>query len=64
MQELLESYKRKVEALKEMMNGIQKPNNTSRNPDYVRLQTKMNCYRHFVNELERLLKEQIDYENF
>lgn len=57
MEELLESYKRKVETLRKMINEIKKPHNTSSNPDYVRLQAKMNCYRQFVNELERSLKE-------
>ena len=55
MEDLLESYKKKVKTLKKMMDDVKKPNNTSSNPNYARLQTKMNCYRQIVNELERLL---------
>lgn len=57
MEELIESYKRKIETLKQMMNDVKKPLNTSSNPDYARLQTKMNCYRYFVVELERLVEK-------
>lgn len=53
---LIEDYKRKVETLKQMMNDVKKPNNTSSNPDYARLQTKMNCYRAFIAELSRAMK--------
>jgi hypothetical protein len=52
--ELIKSYRKKVEVLKRMMNDVEKPNNTSDNPNYARLQTKMNCYRYFIIELEHL----------
>lgn len=56
MEDLLKSYEIKVEEPKKVMNEVKKPNNSSTNPDYARLQMKMICYRQFVNQLRALTK--------
>lgn len=54
MKELLEDYKRKLKTVERVIIELRFKDDA--NPNYIRLKTKQYCYRAFINELERELK--------
>lgn len=56
METLLNNYKRRLKTVREMINDLKFKDDA--NPDYIRLRTKESCYRTFISELEREIKEE------
>ena len=55
MQILLEDYKRRLATAQEMLNELRFKDDA--NPDFIRIKTKISCYRSMIHELDSLIKE-------
>lgn len=52
MEELIKDYSRRLETANEMIEKLKFKDDS--NPDYIRLKTKVSCYRTFISELKRI----------
>jgi hypothetical protein len=55
---LIEDYERRIKSTKELIATIEKPINNVKNPIYMRLIVKINCYQQTLRELKQLTKKQ------
>lgn len=55
MQQLLEDYKRRLVTITKMSAML--PSNCPDKTDYIRYETKKECYRTFISELEREIQQ-------